>query len=151
METVAEAQQVEVIETSLDDWSPEGFPYLCEKLFDANALDVNLAPIQMKKGRPGFRLTIICSAVDAPLLKDLIYNETSAIGLRFRTEQRMTLAREIITVETRWGPVQAKKVVAPAGVKIYPEYESCKDTAARHEVPLDQIYREVIAQSGEAG
>jgi uncharacterized protein (DUF111 family) len=63
----------------------------------------------------------------------------------------MTLRREIITVDTRWGAVQAKKVEAPAGVKIYPEYESCRDTAARHDVPLDQVYREVIAQSGEAG
>ena len=151
METVTEAQQVEVIETSLDDWNPEGFPYLCTKLLDANALDVNLAPIQMKKGRPGFRLTVICSPVNAPQLKELIFNETSAIGLRFRTEQRMTLVREIIEVETRWGPVQAKKVVAPAGVKIYPEYESCKDTAARHDIPLDQVYREVIARSGDSG
>jgi hypothetical protein len=150
-ETVAEAQQVEVIETSLDDWNPEGFPYLCTKLLEANALDVNLSPLQMKKGRPGFRLTVICSPAHAPLLKELIFNETSAIGLRFRTEQRMTLRREIITVDTRWGAVQAKKVEAPAGVKIYPEYESCRDTAARHDVPLDQVYREVIAQSGEAG
>ncbi|MBT8329273.1 MAG: nickel pincer cofactor biosynthesis protein LarC [Desulfofustis sp.] len=151
METVTEAQQVEVIETSLDDWNPEGFPYLCAKLLEANALDVNLAPIQMKKGRPGFRLTAVCRAAEAPLIKELIFNETSAIGLRFRTEQRMTLVREIITVETRYGPVQAKKVVAPAGVKIYPEYESCKDAAASHDVPLDQVYREVITRSAEAG
>jgi pyridinium-3,5-bisthiocarboxylic acid mononucleotide nickel chelatase len=150
-ETVAEAQQVEVIETSLDDWNPEGFPFLCTKLLAAHALDVNLTPIQMKKGRPGFRLTVICRTVDAPSLKELIFNETSAIGVRFRTEQRMTLAREIIAVETRWGPVQAKKVVAPSGVKIYPEYESCKDTATRHNVALDQVYREVVIKSGDTG
>ena len=150
-ETVTEAQQVEVIETSLDDWNPEGFPFLCKKLLDSKALDVNLAPIQMKKGRPGFRLTVICRTAEAPLIKELIFNETSAIGLRFRTEQRMTLGREIITVDTRWGPVQAKKVVAPAGVKIYPEYESCKDTAARHNVTLDQVYREVVIRSGDSG
>ena len=150
-EVVAEAQQVEVIETSLDDWNPEGFPYLCAKLLDANALDVNLTPIQMKKGRPGFRLTLICSPADAPLLKELIFNETSAIGLRFRTEQRMTLAREIVSVDTRWGPVQAKKVVTPSGIRIYPEYESCKETALQHQVPLDQVYREVITNSGDSG
>ena len=149
METVTEAQQVEVIETSLDDWNPEGFPFLCSKLLDCNALDVNLAPIQMKKGRPGFRLTVICRIADSPALKELILSETSAIGLRFRTEQRMTLPREIVSVETRWGPVQAKQVVTPAGMKIYPEYESCKDTAEQHQVPLDFVYREVVRKSGD--
>ena len=151
IETVAEAQQVEVIETSLDDWNPEGFPYLCTTLLESNALDVNLAPIQMKKGRPGFRLTVICRPSDAPLLKDIIFNETSAIGLRFRTEQRLTLPREIISVETRWGPVQAKQVVTPSGIKIYPEYESCKETAQRHKVPLAQVYHEVTIKSGDSG
>ena len=150
-EVVAEAQQVDVIETNLDDWNPEGFPYLCSKLLDAKALDVNLTPIQVKKGRPGFRLTLICSPADAPPLKELIFNETSAIGLRFRTEQRMTLTREIVSVDTRWGPVQAKKVVTPSGIRIYPEYESCKETALQHQIPLDQVYREVITKSGDSG
>lgn len=150
METVAEAQQVEVIETNLDDWSPEGFPHLCSRLFDHKALDISLTPIQMKKGRPGFHLTIICAPADAPLIKEIIFTETSAIGLRFRTEQRMTLPREIISIETRWGPIQAKKVRTPAGFKIYPEYESCRETAEQHQVALDQVYREVQKHSGDA-
>ena len=150
-ETVAEAQQVEVIETSLDDWNPEGFPYLCTTLLDHNALDVTLAPIQMKKGRPGFRLTVICRPLNAPTLKEIIFNETSAIGVRFRTEQRLTLPRQIVSVDTRWGPVPAKQVVTPSGNKIYPEYESCKDIARRHKVALDQVYREIIIKSGDSG
>lgn len=141
---VDEAQQVEVIETSLDDWNPEGFPHLCSRLFEHNALDVSLTPVQGKKGRPGFRLSVISSGADAQPLKDLILAETSAIGLRFRTEQRLTLPREIISVETSWGPVQAKKVTTPAGIKIYPEYESCRETAERHNIPLDQVYRAVL-------
>lgn len=147
-ETVEEAQQIETIETSLDDWNPEGFPFLCNKLLENKALDVNLTPIQMKKGRPGFRLTVICRHVDAPVLKDLIFSETSAIGLRFRTEWRMTLVREIISVDTRWGSVQAKKVLTPTGDKIYPEYESCRDAAEQHGVSLDQVYREVVIKYG---
>ena len=63
----------------------------------------------------------------------------------------MTLAREIVSVDTRWGPVQAKKVVTPSGIRIYPEYESCKETALQHQVPLDQVYREVITNSGDSG
>ncbi len=139
-----EAQQVEVIETNLDDWNPEGFPHLCSRLFEHNALDVNLTPIQVKKGRPGFRLSVISSSANAQPLKDLILSETSAIGLRFRTEQRLTLPRQIISVDTPWGPVQAKKVTTPAGIKIYPEYESCRETAERHNIPLDQVYRAVL-------
>jgi len=147
-EPVSEDQQVEIIETHLDDWNPEGFPHLCTRLFEQKALDVSLTPIQMKKGRPGFRLTVICTQADAHPLKELILSETSAIGLRFRTEQRMTLPREIISVETQWGPVKAKKVQSPAGTKIYPEYESCRATAEQHKVPLDQVYREVQVKAG---
>jgi len=144
IQDVDEVQQVEVIETHLDDWNPEGFPHLCSKLFEKNALDVSLTPIQVKKGRPGFRLSVISSHADAQVLKDLIFSETSAIGLRCRTEQRQTLVREIISVDTIWGPVQAKKVHTPAGIKIYPEYESCRETAERRNVSLDQVYKAVL-------
>jgi uncharacterized protein (TIGR00299 family) protein len=144
LERAEEAQQVEVIETNLDDWNPEGFPYLYSRLFAHNALDVSLTPIQVKKGRPGYRLSVISSSADAQPLKDIILSETSAIGLRFRTEQRLTLPREIISVDTPWGPVQAKKVTTAAGIKIYPEYESCRKTAERHTIPLDQVYQAVL-------
>ncbi len=149
-ESVAEAQQVEVIETNLDDWNPEGFPYLCSRLLDQNALDVSLAPIQVKKGRPGFRLSVICESADAQPLKELILSETSAIGLRFRTEQRMTLPRQIISVNTPWGEVKAKKVMSPVGSKVYPEYESCRETAERHGITLERVYRAVQIHSEDS-
>ena len=141
--TVTEAQEVEIIETNLDDWNAEGFPYVCDLLLGRGALDVSLAPLQMKKGRPGFRLQVICAPAHALRLKETILSETSAIGLRFRREQRSTLARERIFVDTRWGKIQAKKVWTPAGVVIHPEYEACREIAARHTVPLQQVYREV--------
>ena len=146
---VSEAQQVEIIETHLDDWSPEGYSFLCKRLFDSGALDVSLTPIQMKKGRPAFRLTIMSNTHQAQSLKELIFSETSAIGLRFRTEQRMTLPREIVMVDTSWGPVEAKKVHTPSGIKIYPEYETCKTVAEEHNIPLDRVYREVLVKSGD--
>jgi pyridinium-3,5-bisthiocarboxylic acid mononucleotide nickel chelatase len=148
--TVNETQEVEIIETNLDDWNPEGFPYICDLLLAKGALDVSLAPLQMKKGRPGFRLQVICNPVHGPRLKETILSETSAIGLRFRKEQRLTLAREAVIVDTRWGKIQAKKVWTPAGTVVYPEYEACREIAARHNVPLQQVYR-AVRQEGDGG
>jgi uncharacterized protein (TIGR00299 family) protein len=144
-ESVDEAQQVEIIETNLDDWSPEGFPFLCDRLFAGKALDVSLTPILMKKGRPGFCLSVIARLQDSHKLKEIILTETSAIGLRYRREQRMTLPRESVEVNTRWGRITAKKVNTSTGSKIYPEYESCRLVAEEHALPLDTVYREVLS------
>lgn len=141
--SLTEEQIVEIIETNLDDWSPEGFPYLCELLFSKGALDVTLCPIQMKKGRPGFSLQVISSPASAHLLKDIILSETTAIGLRFRKESRRTLQREKIEVMTRWGKMAAKKVQTPTGSVIYPEYEECRKIALEFNVPLQEVYSEV--------
>ena len=146
---VVEAQEVEVIETHLDDWSPETFPYLSEQLFSLNALDVALIPIQMKKGRPGFLLRVICDRAAALAVKECILSETTAIGLRFRTEQRWTLPREGGTIPTRWGEVRVKKVTTPAGKVLTPEYEDCKRVAIEHHVPLKEVYAEVGRAEGK--
>ena len=138
-----EAQLVEVIETNLDDWSPEGFPYLCERLFAEGAVDVTLCPVQMKKGRPGFTLQVISPTAAAHPLKELILSETTAIGLRFRQEERRTLPREAVTVATRWGEVIAKKVLTPTGWTVHPEYEACRQLAGRLGLPLQAVYNEV--------
>ena len=135
---------MEVIETPIDDWSPEGFPHLYELLFSQGALDVSLLPIQMKKGRPGFKLQVICSPAHSLLLKGIIFCETSAIGLRYHTVQRQTLPREEIEVDTPWGRILAKKVVAPDGDRIYPEYEECRKIATEHGVALQLVYNAVI-------
>ncbi|MEE4313806.1 MAG: nickel pincer cofactor biosynthesis protein LarC [Desulfofustis sp.] len=146
-QSVGEAAEVEVIETHLDDWHMEGFPLLCDRLFANRALDVSLTPMQMKKGRPGFCLRVIAAPVDGAQLKELILSETSSIGLRFRTEQRLTLPRRSVTVTTRWGAVTAKEVDTPTGSKIYPEYEACRAVAEQHRVPLDLVYREILLRS----
>lgn len=140
---LSEEQRVEVIETNLDDWSPEGFPHLCEMLFNKGALDVTIAPIQMKKGRPGFALQVISPPAYAHSLKEIILTETTAIGLRFRQESRRTLQREKIDVVTKWGNIPAKKVYTPKGTTIYPEYEECRKIALQHKIPLQDVYSEV--------
>ncbi len=139
-----QSQTVEIIETHLDDWNSEGFPYLCELLFKQGALDVSLTPMIMKKGRPGQQLRVICHQAHGLQLKQTILSETTAIGLRFRTEARLTLEREQVTVNTQWGKVAAKKVQTPAGPVIYPEYEACREIAESVHVPLQQVYRAVV-------
>lgn len=138
-----EAQQVEVIETALDDWNPETWPHVAERLFHSGALDVILIPVQMKKGRPGFLLQTLCEPVHAQILKQVILSETSSIGLRFHTEQRLTLPRELVTVQTRFGPVQAKKIATPAGTVITPEFEDCRRIALDRGIPITHVYSEV--------
>lgn len=140
---VEESQQVEVIECNLDDYSPEGFPYLYELLFAKGALDVTLTPVQMKKGRPGYTIQVISAPASSMILKDIILTETSAIGLRFRQENRQTLKRKIVQVKTRWGQVAAKQIDSPVGPVIYPEYEECRQIALQHQVPLQAVYNAV--------
>ena len=140
-QTVEEAQQIEVIETQLDDWNPEAWPYLSAKFFAAGALDLSLTPIQMKKGRPGFLLQLVADPAHAAALKELILHETSAIGLRFHQEQRLTLPRSTVELVTPWGAVRGKKVDLPdGGSRIKPEYEDCVRLAREQEISLQQVY-----------
>jgi uncharacterized protein (TIGR00299 family) protein len=140
-QTVEEAQQIEVIETQLDDWNPEAWPYLAEKLLAAGALDLSLTPMQMKKGRPGFLLQVVADQAHAAKLKELVLRETSAIGLRFHQARRLTLPRSTVELATPWGVVRGKKVELPdGGSRIKPEYEDCVRLAKEREISLDQIY-----------
>ena len=143
-----EAQSVTVIETRLDDWNGEGFPYLCQRLLEAGALDVGLTGCQGKKGRPGYQLKVICTPAASGPLEDLVLSETTAIGLRRRQEQRRTLPRRAVTVTTRWGAITAKRVETPAGPMVYPEYEACAKIARMHQVPLAAVYG-AVAAAGE--
>jgi uncharacterized protein (TIGR00299 family) protein len=140
-----EARRVEVIETHLDDWNPETWPHVCEQLLQGGALDVSLIPLQMKKGRPGFLLRVLSDPAHGLALKELILAETSSIGLRFHTMDRMTLPRESITVKTPWGRVQAKEVVVHGKKRITPEYEDCRRLAQEQKIPLQDIYAHVTA------
>lgn len=146
-----ESQRILIIETNLDDWSPEGFPYLCELLLARGALDVNITAIQMKKGRPGFRLQVISSPTHGQTIKETILSETTAIGLHFREEERLTLERELIKVSTPWGEIGAKRVITSTGPVIYPEYEECRKVAAQQQIPLQQVYRAVMATEQQEG
>ena len=104
------------------------------------ALDVSLIPMQMKKGRPGFLLRVLCETAQRQRLAEIILSETSAIGLRWRREERMLLPREAVTVTTTLGTVAAKRISTPTGVVVTPEYEDCRRVAAAQRVPLRAVY-----------
>jgi len=142
-----EEEQVMVIETNLDDWNPEFFPHLCNSLLAQGALDVSLTPTLMKKSRPGHCLTILCPVHCGSLLKSILFAETTTIGVRQRIENRHTLPREKVTVETTWGTISAKKVLTPDQERIYPEYEECKKIAEMQNIPLQQVYDEIRKMS----
>lgn len=142
---IPEAETVDVLETHIDDWNPELWPYVSERLMASGALDVCLIPMQMKKGRPGFLVRVLCETALRQRLGELVLSETTAIGLRWRREERMLLPREATTVDTCWGPLAAKRISTPAGVVITPEYEACRKLAAQHQVPLRAVYAECAA------
>ncbi len=144
---IHEADEVEILETHLDDWNTETWPHISGQLMSAGALDVSLTPIQMKKGRPGFALKVICAPVDALKLKQIILTETSAIGLRYSRQQRMTLPREKIAITTPLGVIEGKKIITPQGPVITPEYESCRKLARHHHLSIQRIYNEFYHHS----
>lgn len=146
----AESQEVEVIETNIDDLSPEILPHLFERLLAAGALDVSSSAIQMKKGRHGFALQILADPGRAARLKEILLAETSTIGLRFRREQRTTLERKSVVVTTPWGEVEAKLAIKPDGPTIYPEYERCRAIAKEHGIPLVRVYQQIQILGGRS-
>ncbi|HTV58274.1 MAG TPA: nickel pincer cofactor biosynthesis protein LarC [Verrucomicrobiae bacterium] len=131
---------VTVIETNLDDMSPQIFGYLIEKALELGALDVFSAAVQMKKGRPGVLLTILARPEDATRLAELVFRETTTIGVRMHETRRRCLEREQVRVETAFGEVRMK-VARENGtiLNATPEYEDCRRIAAERDVPLKQV------------
>lgn len=133
--------EMTIIETNIDDSSPEIYDYVMERLFEAGARDVWLTPIQMKKNRPATELRVLAEPGAAQVLAGIILRETSAIGVRLFDVRRLVLEREQITVSTPFGPVIVKRSVSPDGsVNLAPEYEDCKRLARQSSVPLKTVY-----------
>jgi uncharacterized protein (TIGR00299 family) protein len=129
-----------VLEANLDDLNPQVFGYVMDRLFEAGALDAFGVPVQMKKNRPGTLLTVLCKPVDAARLTEIIFAETTTLGVRRREEARQTLARRWASVQTAWGEVRIKIASMNGTVTNYaPEYEDCRRIAAEHRVPLKAV------------
>src|SRR5215813_13516760 len=129
---------VTVIEANIDDLNPQVFGYLMEKALASGALDIFYTPVQMKKNRPGVLLTLLCNPPDRERMCDLIFRETTTLGVRFRNEQREILMREFVSVETEYGPIRIKVSRASDGrvMNVSPEFEDCRAAAEKHQVGL---------------
>lgn len=140
-------QAVSVLETGIDDLSPEILAYVAERLFSEGALDVYLAPVIMKKGRPGTLVTVLCPPEKENALASLIFAETSTLGVRVRRERRFCISRREVEVESGFGPVRVKIAGCAGesgGAQISPEYADCRRLALEKGVPLKEVYRAAV-------
>lgn len=136
-------ETVTVLEANLDDLNPQIFGYVLDRLFDEGALDAFAAPIQMKKNRPGTLLTVLCAAQRADRLTEIIFQETTTLGVRRREEARQCLARQWEIVHTEWGDVRIKVARMNGSITNYaPEYEDCRKIASERRVPLKAVLQQ---------
>ena len=142
----SEGDSIAVIETVIDDCNPQLLSYVSELLLAAGAWDVYRTTAQMKKGRTGVQMTVLCRPALVPALQSLLFRETTTIGLRWRLENKVALAREFVEAETSWGRVKIKIARWPDGkiANASPEYEDCRQLAAGHSVPLKQVMEEAM-------
>jgi uncharacterized protein (TIGR00299 family) protein len=137
------SETITVLEANLDDLNPQVFGYVMDRLIEVGALDAFGMPVQMKKNRPGMLLTVLCKPEDTTKLTQLIFTETTTLGVRRRDEMRQTLARRWESVGTPWGEVRIKIASMNGTVTNYaPEYEDCRRIAAEHHVPLKTVMGE---------
>jgi uncharacterized protein (DUF111 family) len=131
---------VDVIEANIDDMNPQIYGYFVDKALAAGALDIFSTSVQMKKNRPGQLVTLLCDATHTPKLIDLLFRETTTIGVRTHTAQRRTLARQSVTVATPLGDVRMKVARMNGTVlNAAPEFEDCQRIAAAQGVPLKDV------------
>lgn len=134
-----------MLETNLDDESPELLAWLSDRLFALGAVDVTFAPLTMKKGRPGVALTCLIAPAQRAAAVAMILRESTALGVREQVLARTTLARTIETLTTPWGPVRVKW----AGGRPRPEYEDLARVAREYELPLHAVAEAVVALARE--
>jgi pyridinium-3,5-bisthiocarboxylic acid mononucleotide nickel chelatase len=136
---------VVVLETTIDDLSPQLYEHVLERLLAAGARDAFLVPVTMKKSRPGTMLRVLAAPADRERLAAIVFAETSSIGLRWTTWRRMVLPREERAVDTPWGTVRVKIARAPDGtVNVAPEFEDCRRLATEHGVALKRVHQAAL-------
>jgi uncharacterized protein (DUF111 family) len=133
------------IETNLDDVTAETIGYCYDLLFGAGALDVYSTSIQMKKNRPGTKLTVLCPTSIVSRIEEILFRETSTLGVRKWEADRTILKRQKAKVETEWGPVLGKRIFLPGGeTRFSPEYEDCAKISKSADVPLRTVMETAI-------
>jgi pyridinium-3,5-bisthiocarboxylic acid mononucleotide nickel chelatase len=139
-------EPIAILETVIDDSTPQLLAYVSELLLVAGAWDVYRVPVQMKKGRTGVQITVLCKPDLLASLREILFRETTTIGAHWRTESKMALEREFAEVFTQWGKVRMKVARLANGeiVNASPEYEECRRVAEVHKVPLKKVIQEAV-------
>jgi hypothetical protein len=136
----ASATRVVVIECEIDDMNPQIFGVVMDRLYAAGALEVFYVPVQMKKNRPGTLLTVVAAPGLRTAMSDIIFSETTTIGLRYSEVERDCLVREHVTVETPAGTVRMKLAWRDGRlVNAVPEFDDCAKLAAAHQLPVKEV------------
>jgi uncharacterized protein (DUF111 family) len=139
-------QEAWVVEANIDDMSSELCGYLMERLFDGGARDAWFSPIVMKKGRPALTIHALCSSADREAIGAILLSESTSLGFRFYHTGRCVLRREMIEVQTPYGPIPFKLGLRGERVlNASPEYEVCREAALRLKLPLKEIYAKALA------
>jgi hypothetical protein len=139
-----ERDQISVIETNIDDCTAEEIGYLLELLMREGALDAFVTPVQMKKNRPGFLVTVLAQESTTEKLAGLLLRDSSTAGVRFRREQRRKLKRDLREVKTRYGNVRIKFLFGGDVRKFSPEYDDVARIATEAGVPFSRVYQAAL-------
>ena len=137
------ADEIVSIETNIDNMNPEIYPYVIEKIISAGAHDAYLIPILMKKGRPGIILSALVERVKVDRILDIIFRETTTLGVRIQPIERKKLPRSAKQVQTSFGTVTAKFIIFEGKEQLRVEFEECKRIAAENNLPLAEVYRKL--------
>jgi uncharacterized protein (DUF111 family) len=148
-----EQEDVLIVETNIDDMNPQAYPFVIELLLGAGAHDAYLAPVIMKKGRPGILLSVLVGRAHLDAVIAVLYRETSTIGLRIQQTGRRKLPRRHLEAVTSMGTVKAKAVVRDGKEIVTPEYEECRRIAQERNIPLLEVMRilEMELRGGNTG
>lgn len=132
-----------LIETNIDDMNPEFYDYIMDQLFSQGALDVFLTPIQMKKNRPAHMLSILVYEQDLKEILEVLFSESTTLGVRMREIKRMKLTQQDFIADTKHGKIRVKVGIFKGKIKnIAPEYIDCKKIAKQQQIPLKEVYDE---------
>ncbi|MEC9491512.1 nickel pincer cofactor biosynthesis protein LarC [Flexistipes sp.] len=140
----SQAHNIIEIEANVDDMTGEEMGFLMDSFLKSGALDIFFTPVYMKKNRPGYKISILCSPDKAEFLSEKLLRESSTAGIRFSERQRIILDREFTSLEFKGYTVTLKKISGDNFVKIYPEYESVAEIARQTGTPFNTVYREIL-------
>ena len=143
--------EISILETNIDNMSPEILGYTMDKLLESGALDVYYTPIYMKKCRPAVMLTVMANCSDEKRMSDIIFTETSTLGVRLSRSSRYCMNRELVKVNTQYGEVRVKVASMGDIMKYAPEYEDCRSIAVKTGLPINKVFELVNEKYKQEG